>query len=548
MLKNIVRHIDHMLLAIGVEMEEYNAAAHFYLDDAVYSLFSSPEWLSIDNATGILSGTPTEENFSTGIEVIAKNDTEKLYSNEFSIYTLGKPEFIGNSPITIDTLVVGEPFNMNISRYFKHATDYEFINEPDWLHIDHIGNIYGIPFNEEIIPDFQIIAKNVAGSTSSGNIFLETISKMYFKGTIHDIYCPVDELYSHNISDRFNTGGMPTIFEIWNAPDWMSIDNTGTISGTPRSNYITTNIVVVATNRAGKTVSNIFIVQSVRAPKFVKDISNITDITGTPITPYDISSYVIGEHLRFTLQHAPDWLDIDDNGIITGIAPMDRCVFGIIVLAKNIAGRAISNTFNIEVSSMPEFSGNLNNKIAIVDKDIYPFNVTPYFNAGGSPRSYKLNGAPYWLSITKFGILEGKPRIQDKKVTREITITGTNFVGSDTSDTFSVEVYTSPIFEFTISNMFLAVKKYMRPYDVSKHFESGAAIISYSLEGAPKWMSIDRNTGKITGCPIKTEIIRNIVIVARGAYATIRSNIFNCEVVDIPVFSGKINDMHMVVQ
>lgn len=61
-------------------------------------------------------------------------------------------------------------------------------------------------------------------------------------------------------------------------------------------------------------------------------------------------------------------------------------------------------------------------------------------------------------------------------------------------------------------------------YDCSQHFDTGGDVDSYSLQGAPAWLSID-NTGLMTGTA-DTEAVSNVTVTATNTDGDAVSNQF----------------------
>lgn len=61
-------------------------------------------------------------------------------------------------------------------------------------------------------------------------------------------------------------------------------------------------------------------------------------------------------------------------------------------------------------------------------------------------------------------------------------------------------------------------------YDCSPHFTTGGVVDSYSLQGAPAWLSID-NAGMLTG-DADVEAVSNVTVTAHNADGTAVSNVF----------------------
>lgn len=85
----------------------------------------------------------------------------------------------------------------------------------------------------------------------------------------------------------------------------------------------------------------------------------------------------------------------------------------------------------------------------------------------------------------------------------------------------------APIFSGTIGGISSAVGTPITPYDASTHFATGGVITEYSLQNAPAWMSIDDNTGVITGTPDVVASVDNVTVTGSNLKGDAVSNTFS---------------------
>jgi len=169
---------------------EHNTSLHFIDPDGDTLTYSAtladdsvlPSWISIDNVTGVLSGTPLNDDVGViTIKVVATDDSG---ASAFDTYTLtinntnDEPTLV--SPIADAVINDGAPYSFNASSNFADVdgdNDYFTYSAtladgsalPAWLSIDSTtGILSGIPTNDDIgLIDLTITATDSANSAVS---------------------------------------------------------------------------------------------------------------------------------------------------------------------------------------------------------------------------------------------------------------------------------------------------------------------------------------------------------------------------------------------
>ena len=180
----------------------------------------------------------------------------------------------------------------------------------------------------------------------------------------------------------------------------------------------------------------------------------------------------------------------------------------------------------------PRFDGIINDRDIEVDVPILGFDASTHFQTGGDVDTYSLDGEPDGLVIDPItGIVTGTPTILGEYIT---TVTGTNEVGSATSNDVTInvfEVVDPPLFTGTIADIRAYPGEPMDPVDVSGNFATGGAPENYTLTGNPSWMSIT-DDGIISGTP-DIEAVHNVTVTAHNVSGSADSNEFTVNVVDV---------------
>ena len=139
------------------------------------------------------------------------------------------------------------------------------------------------------------------------------------------------------------------------APDWLSINAEGVISGTPPANFNgTLSVTVVAKDAAGLSASDSFDITFAPVNDAPTLAATLDDQAGTEDTAFTFTvpsgtfTDVDNTTLTLSLSGAPDWLSINAEGVISGTPPANfNGTLSVTVVAKDAAGLSASDSFDI---------------------------------------------------------------------------------------------------------------------------------------------------------------------------------------------------------
>ncbi|MGB0934566.1 MAG: putative Ig domain-containing protein, partial [Alphaproteobacteria bacterium] len=347
-------------------------------------------------------------------------------------------------------------------------------------------------------------------------------------------------------------------------PSWLSIDaNTGVLSGTPDNGDIGTyNVEVTATDAAGATVSDTFEIDV----NNTNDAPTVTPISDTAVNEdsllnYDVSGNFddsdVGDTLTYTAQlqgggALPAWLSIDANtGVLSGTPENDDVgSINVEVTATDSAGATVSDAFEITVNNTNDAPTVTPISDTSVDENTaLNYDVSSSFSDVdvGDTRNYtaQLQGGgalPAWLSIdASTGVLSGTPDGNDVG-SYNIEVTMTDAAGASVSDVFQVTVdgVNSAPTVMPIADI-IRTESDDISYDVSSNFSDAdvgdTLTFSAQLQGGgslPSWLSIDANTGVISGSPDSNDSgVYNIEVTATDSSGATVSDVFQMDVKDV---------------
>ncbi|MGH1483394.1 MAG: putative Ig domain-containing protein, partial [Geminicoccales bacterium] len=295
----------------------YDVSSNFADDDIIHGdslSFSAeqsdgsplPAWLSIDHATGILSGTPTNADV-TGLTltVMVTDDAGSSIASSFQLaITNSNDAPIVVTPIADTGVTEDAAFTYDVSSNFAdddiiHGDSLSFSAEqsdgsplPAWLSIDHAtGILSGTPTNADVTGlTLTVMVTDDAGSSIASSFQLTITNSNdapIVVTPIADIAPLENVLLTYDVSSNFGDDdimhGDSLTFSAEQSdgsslPAWLTIDpTTGVLSGTPDATQvgIPYTLDVTATDGSGAGVTS----------TFQLSVDNVNDAPVLNVTP-----------------------------------------------------------------------------------------------------------------------------------------------------------------------------------------------------------------------------------------------------------------------
>jgi len=176
-----------------------------------------------------------------------------------------------------------------------------------------------------------------------------------------------------------------------------------------------------------------------------------------------------------------------------------------------------------------------NELITDIDYSVY-FTGEGYYQLSLTPASLTFNSSTAVLAgvTTRDGV-------------HTQTLTLINSEGSAESNEFVMTILAAsapPLFDGTISDISTEADVPMTPYDASVHFQTGGAVVTYTLENKPIGFVIDSATGVITGTSSTPASFFAATVTGTNADGSAVSNEFGIEIlpasVEAPLFTGTV--------
>ena len=302
-------------------------------------------------------------------------------------------------------------------------------------------------------------------------------------------------------------------------PTWLQVDpTTGSLSGTPVNEDVGLNTFTVKVDVGSDGTAEAFLLITVTntndAPVF--NIDPISGAIANQDSPYTgniatLASDEDGDEMTFTKVSGPVWLNIGNNGVITGTPDRDDIGANQWIVSVNDGnGGTDQATLNIQVMEVnypPEFIEDPIVEIDAYEDAIYSSSI---YDDAEDPDSDQLTftkvSGPAWLVVAEDGALSGTP-LQDDIGTYTYSVSANDgkggiaeagllitVLGVNDAPVFSEAIITRPDAPYN--------EIYSATLEGEALDEDGDELI-FSISG-PSWLTCS-STGVLSGSPVETD-------------------------------------------
>jgi Putative Ig domain len=480
-----------------------------------------PAGLSINNTTGVISGTPSAIA-TTNVNISATNaggtDTDVL------VITIGAAPVV--APVISSTLtksgLVGTALNYQITAT-NTPTSYNATGLPAGLSINTTsGLISGTPTGAAV-SNVSISATNSAGTDTKSLVITVTVPVPVISSALTK---------SGNVgaalSYQITATNSPNSFNATGLPAGLSINTTtGVISGTP-SAIGTTNVNISATN-AGGTDTDVLVITIAAAPVVAPVINSTLSKSGVVGTALSYQITASNAPTSYNATNLPAGLTINTtSGLISG-TPSAAATSNVSISATNSAGTD-TKTLVITVSSAPTSAPVISS--TLTKAGTVGTALSYQITASNTPTSFNATGLPAGLSInTTNGVISGTPTAA---ATTNVNISATNAGGTDTKVlviTIAPAPAVTPVITSTLT------KSGLVGTTLNYQITATNTPTSYGATGLPAGLSINTTTGLISGTPTGAAV-SNVTITATNTAGFDTKTLVITVTTPVPVISS----------
>ena len=525
-----------------------------------------PAWLILDPSTGVLSGTPDNDDVgtTTGIVIRVTDGSDafaELQAFDLEVVNVNDAPTIVGEPATSvdeDREYSFAPGGGDVDVVHGDTLTYDVnVTLPTWLILDpSTGVLSGRPGNDDVGTTTGIVIRvtdraGLAGSLAAFDLEVVNVNDPPTISGAPPTRVAQGDPYSLTVVGADVDDGDTLAYSLSGGPGWLSLDPvSGILSGTPGSGDLgtTRGIVVSVTDRAGASAS---------LPAFAVTVTGANappTISGTPATTVaQGDAYLFepvgvdpdGDTLAYSVENLPAWASFSSvTGRLAGTpggGDVDTFSGIVISVSDGSAGVPASlGPFAVTVTNVndaPTISGAPPTRVA--QGGDYSFTPVGNDEDAGDMLSYSIVNNPAWLSIDPDdGILGGSPASGDVGTTRGILVSVTDRAGASASlPAFAVtvtEANAPPTISGTPATTVEQGSAYLfEPVGMDPDGDT----LAYSVENRPAWASFSRATGQLSGTPGGGD-----VGTTRGIVVSVSDGIQTASLAAFAVTVGDVND------
>jgi hypothetical protein len=518
-------------------------------DRLVFSAENLPAWLTLDPATGRLTGTPTTAAVAAYRDIVLTvSDGEGTAALAAFVITVSQPS--KNSPPTISapTIPAGTQYKPYSLKPVVHDPDGDALtltiaNRPRWATFNTAtGQLAGTPGRNDVGTTTNIVIQVSDGSS--------TTSLAPFAIRVHAAEDgsapPTNTNSAPQISGNPPTSalaGTPYVFSVTasdpeddvltysiaNRPAWASFSNTGRLSGTPSTANAGTyrNILISVTDGVNvATLAPFSIIVGAAADSNVQpSISGTAPTSVNQDQPYSFTptaSDANGDSLTFSISGRPVWAAFESaTGRLSGTpGAANAGVHGNIRISVSDGQHTVAlPTFAISVvaappNQPPTIYGTPPTQVLAAS----PYSFTPTASdPDGGALTFSIVGRPGWATFdAATGRLHGTPTAAHAGSYNNIVISVSDGQVTTSLAAFSIAVTASPtnrapLLSGTPPTQVLVGSPYSFTPTAS---DPEGSTLTFSVANRPAWATFDPTTGRLSGTPAAADVgtFHNIVI------------------------------------
>ena len=496
-----------------------------------------PSWLTFTASTGVLTGTPTNDNVgTTGNEVVLTitDAAGESVTDSFTITvanTNDAPSFSSSPVLTAQEddvytyTAVGT--DMDAGDTFTLASS----SIPGWLTFTaSSGVLTGTPTNSDVGSHSVTLTVTDAAGATGTQTFTITVSNANDAPTVTSTAvtsATEDSVYTYTLTASDADVGDTLTMTGTTVPSWLTFTaSTGVLTGTPTNDEVGDHsVVLTVTDAAGESATDTFTIT-------VANTNDAPTVTSTAVTSVDEDSAYsytttatdvdAGDSLTLTCTTVPAWMTCA-AGALTGTPTNDEVGdHSVVITVTDVAGASASDSFTVTVVNTNDAPTITSTGVTAVDEDsLYSYSITTADVDVGDTMAitFSVSNAPStqtnFLSITDNGdgtaTLSGTP-VNEDVGSHVVVVTATDGAGSTATETFTIVVAdTNDAPTITSTHITSVDEDSAYSYTITATDPDGneQAVYTYDASTNPDWLSLTDNgdgTATLTGTPDNSDV------------------------------------------
>ncbi len=333
--------------------------------------------------------------------------------------------------------------------------------------------------------------------------------------------------YSLFIDD--GSGGSEVDVDKWNdnndpaAADIAFDSITGLITWTPNNLDVlpgsgSYTFIVRSDDGMGDTGQETFLVTVNDLPPLIDTQDNTTFTEDAGVQTFDVNCDDEGKGITYSLigPGVPSGVTIDPTTGVISADPDDTLVgFHTFTVRAADANDFYDQTFELTVENRMDFD--TANNTSVMEDDALLYDVdTDTETYGITPVEYSLDGAPDWISIDPdTGVITGNPTNYDVEDSPYVFVIHADDGSEVVDQTFTLTVTNNPPHFLNVElDFYMTERSGIQTFDVQTDDEGdappsgmpGYTLVSLDGGSVPAWLSIDSDTGIISGTPVNANV------------------------------------------
>jgi hypothetical protein len=359
--EDVTAAMEDELYSVDYEADDIDPTA----DQMVWNLVTGPGWLEIDPATGVLSGTPTNDDLGSYLVTVRALDGRGGRDLRTFMLTV---ENANDDPVIITTPRTSAREDEAYA-LFLEATDVDptrdtftwtMDTDAEWLSLDD-NRLTGVPTNEDV-GEFLVNVTAVDGNGGTTSFeFTLTVTNTNDNPVITStpLHAFEDEAYSFTMEADDPDTGDTLEWAMEPGGTWLSIDAvTGELTGTPTNDDVGSHYVLIVVTDGIAQASRGFTITVTNtndAPEWDTVPADVTVEEGTPMIGRARALDMDGDPVSYTMTSEPAAEGMVIGAVSGEIAWYDTVPGTYLVTVTASDGEEdVDHTYTITVSKKPK--------------------------------------------------------------------------------------------------------------------------------------------------------------------------------------------------